>query len=235
MVNFHQLRTWRADGVEVHDFVRRLLTSDVSSDDIVRAWGLAFDLSEHVPAPSDQLVEEVEEVLSLAAAQVPPGARSEAGLTRVDVEEYVEHTEWELALEVLGDFEGITWQTPRYWDLLAGAAVQMDLDPEWFHWRRGESIHGLLRAELRLDEAAQAVPAQGLRPVWDLSGGERKIAAIWVESKPVLEPGGRATVRLQPLMPSAWAHLVRGDQITFQQDGEPMGTAKIVEKVPPRP
>ena len=179
--------------------------------------------------------DEIEDVLRLAAADVPPGARSETGLTRVDVEEYVEHTEWELALDVLGDFEGITWQTPRYWDLLAGAAVQMEIDPAWFHWRRGEAIHGLLRAELTLEEAADDVPAQGARPVWDLSGGERKVAAMWVESKPVLEPGGTATVRLRPLMPSAWTHLVRGDQITFQQYGRPMGTAKIVEKVPPRP
>ncbi|HEX8865959.1 MAG TPA: hypothetical protein VF821_09925 [Lentzea sp.] len=180
-------------------------------------------------------LEEVEEVLCLALAQVPPGARSDAELTRVDVEEYLDHAEWELALDVLGDFEGITWQTPRYWDLLAGAAVQMDLDPAWFDWRRGESIHGLLRAELRLDEAAEAVPATGTRPVWDLSGGERKVAAMWVESKPVLEPGGRATVRLRPLMPSAWTHLVRGDRITYLQSGGPVGTARIVEKVPPRP
>lgn len=235
MVNFHQLRTWRADGLEIRDVVRRLLTSDMSSDDIVKAWGLAFDLSGDVPQGPEQFVDEVSEVLATAIAEVPPGARSDAGLTSVDVEEYVEHAEWELALEVLGDFEGITWQTPRYWDLLAGAAVQMDLDPSWFYWRARESIHGLLRAELRLDEAAQAVPAQGMRPVWDLSGGERKVAAMWVESKPVLEPGDRATVRLRPLMPSAWTHLVRGDQIALLQDGEPMGTAKIVEKVPPRP
>ena len=235
MVNFHQLRTWQADGVEIHDIVRRLLTSDASSDDIVRAWGLAFDLSGDVPQRAEQLLEEVSDVLTLAVAEVPPGARSDAGLTRIDIEEYVELAEWELALEVLGDFEGITWQTPRYWDLLAGAAVQMDLDPAWFYWRARESIHGLLRAELTLDEAAEAVPAQGSRPVWDLSGGERKVAAMWVESKPVLEPGTRATVRLRPLMPSAWTHLVRGDRITFQQFGEPMGTAKIVEKVPPRP
>jgi hypothetical protein len=180
-------------------------------------------------------LEEVEEVLGLALAQVPPGARSEADLTRLDIEEYLDHAEWELALDVLGGFEGITWQTARYWDLLAGVAAQLDLDPAWFDWRRGESIHGLLRAELRLDAAAEAVAAQGTLPVWDLSGGERRVAAMWVESKPVLEPGRRATVRLRPLMPSAWTHLIRGDQITYQQGGEPRGTARIVEKVPPRP
>ncbi|MEV6244107.1 hypothetical protein [Lentzea sp. NPDC051838] len=233
MVDFHQLRTWHAD--EVHDVVRRLLTADVTSNDIARAWGLAFDLSGATSVRSaDHDLAEVEEVLALAAAQVPPGACSDAGLTGFDVEEYLEHTEWELALDVLGDFEGITWQTPRYWDLLAGAAVQMDLDPAWFHWRRGESIHGLLRAELTLDPAAEGVRFQGTRPVWDLSGGERRVAAMWVE-KQTLEPGERATVRLRPLLPSAWTHLARGDLITYQQFGESMGTAKIVEKVPPRP
>lgn len=179
--------------------------------------------------------DEVSDVLLLAAADVPPGARSGTGQTRVDVEEYVEHTEWELALDVLGDFEGITWQTPRYWDLLAGAAVQLEIDPAWFHWRRGESIHGLLRVELTLDEAAEDVAAQGTRAVWDLSGGERKVAAIWVESRPVLKSGATATVRLRPLMPSAWVHLVRGDRIAFLQYGEVVGMARIVEKVPARP
>ncbi len=193
------------------------------------------DFHQRRTSQAEQLLEEVSDVLALVVAEVPPGERSEAGLTRIDVEEYLEHAEWELALDVLGDFEGITWQTPRYWDLLAGAAVQMDLDPAWFYWRARETIHGLLRAELTLDEEAVAVPAQGMRPVWDLSGGERKVAAMWAESKPVLEPGDRATVRLRPLMPSAWAHLVRGDQITFLQNGEPAGAARIVEKVPPRP
>lgn len=244
MVNFHQLRAWQSDGVEIRETVRRLLTTGMSSDDVVKAWGLVFDLTGTVvPRGHDGFaqafeegeLEEVEDVLRLAVAEVPPGARSEAGLTRIDVQEYVEHAEWELALDILGDFEGITWQTPRYWDLLAGAAVQMEIDPAWFHWRRGEAIHGLLRAELALHEAAEDVAARGTRPVWDLSGGERKVAAMWVESKPVLEPGNTATVRLRPLMPSAWTHLVRGDQITFQQYGEPRGTAKIVEKVPPRP
>lgn len=201
----------------------------------LRAWQSVVQPRTVVEQHSDDEIDEIEDVLRLAAAQVPPGVRSEAALTGVDVEEYVEHTEWELALDVLGDFEGITWQTPRYWDLLAGAAEQMEIDPAWFHWRRGEAIHGLLRAELTLHEAAEDVPAQGTRPVWDLSGGERKVAAMWVESKPVLKPGDRAMVRLRPLMPPAWTHLVRGDQITFLQHGEPRGTAKIVEKVPPRP
>ena len=101
MVNFHQLRTWQADGIEVHDVVRRLLRGDGSSDDIVKAWGLAFDLTGDLPSVPDQPLDEISEVLTLAAASVPPGARSDAGITRVDVEEYVDHAEWELALEVL--------------------------------------------------------------------------------------------------------------------------------------
>src|SRR5687767_12000011 len=113
----------------------------------LRAW--RSDAVQHRVEVSDN---EVEEVLRLAVAEVPPGARSETGLTR-------------------------------------GAAVQMEIDPAWFHWRRGEAIHGLLRAELALHDAAEDVAARGTRPVWDLSGGERKVAAMWVEWKPVLEPG----------------------------------------------
>ncbi|MFI6101935.1 hypothetical protein ACIA8G_40835 [Lentzea sp. NPDC051213] len=256
MINFHQLRAWRADGVEEREITRRLAVSDMSTDDILNAWSLAFevsldaanaamqkgyeatvqyDLMRGLERLSDGELDEVGDLLRLAAAEVPSHARSGAGLSVAEVLEQIDREEWWLALDVLGEFEGVTWQTHRYWDLLAEVALQIEVEPSWYLWRRGEAVHGLIRAELTLDPAAEAVPAQGTRPVWQHSDGERRVAAMWVEQKQALAPGAQATARLRPFLPDAWNHLTPGDQIVFQQYGEPMGTAKIIEKVPPRP
>lgn len=170
---------------------------------------------------------EIGELLGLAAAMVPPELQTE------DVLDHLDHEEWELVLEMLGEFDGNTWQTPRYWDLLAEAAVQMDLDQAWFRWRCAESIHGLLRVDLLLAHDADPLPVRGQRPTWDLTGNERRVAAVWIERKPrELEAGARATARLRPLVPTAWSHLAKGDVIGLC---EPViGTATIVERVPPR-
>lgn len=161
----------------------------------------------------------------MAAGLVPAELQSE------DVLDFLEHQEWELVLDLLGEFGGNTWQPPRYWALLAEAATQMDSDAAWFQWRCVESIQGLLRVDLVLAHDAEPLPARGQRPMWDLTGTER-VAALWIETKPLLGPGERATARLRPFVPPAWAHLAKGDVITLL-GGSP-GTATIIEKVPPR-
>lgn len=168
---------------------------------------------------------ELGELLQLAAGLVP------AEIQNQDVLDHLDHEEWELVLDLLGEFDGNTWQTPRYWALLAEAAVQLDADEAWFQWRCVESIQGLLRIDLVLAHDAEPLPARGERPIWDLTGAERA-AALWIESKPELNPGERATARLRPFVPTGWAHLGRGDVIGLC--GRSPGTATIIEKVPPR-
>ncbi|SDG97667.1 hypothetical protein SAMN05216553_11440 [Lentzea fradiae] len=170
---------------------------------------------------------EIGELLRFAVGLVPPELLDD------DVLDHLDHEEWELVLDLLGELAGNTWQTPRYWALLAEAATQLEADEAWFRWRCVESIQGLLRVELTLSVDAEPLRARGERPAWDLTGGERRLAALWIETKPTLGPGERATARLRPFVPQAWAHLGRGDVITLH--GRSPGTAKVVEKVPPRP
>ncbi|MEU7475238.1 hypothetical protein AB0A63_04590 [Lentzea sp. NPDC042327] len=169
---------------------------------------------------------EVGELLRLAAAQVPADVRSE------DLLDYLDHEEWDLVLDLLGDHPGNTWQTPRFWALLAEAATELDQDEAWFQWRCVESIQGLLRVQLTLAHDAEPLEARNQRPTWDLTGDER-VAALWIESKPTLYAGERATARLRPFVPTAWAHLAKGDRISLL--GRSPGTATVIEKVPPRP
>ncbi|GHH60298.1 hypothetical protein [Lentzea cavernae] len=170
---------------------------------------------------------EIGELLRFAASMVPAEVRN------ADLLDYLDLEEWELVLHHLGEFDGHTWQTPRFWALLAEAAIQMDQDDAWFQWRCVESIQGLLRVELTLSVEAEPLRARGERPMWDVTGRQQRVAALWIESKPVLNPGERATARLRPFVPPAWAHLIRGDVITLH--GSSPGMAKIIEKVPPRP
>lgn len=165
--------------------------------------------------------------MRFAAGMIPAEVQS------ADLFDYLDLEEWELVLDLLGGFDGHTWQTPRYWALLAEAATQLDADEAWFQWRCVESIQGLLRVELVLSVDAEPLQARGERPMWDVTGKHQRLAALWIESKPVLGPGERATARLRPFVPSAWVHLIRGDVITLH--GSSPGTAKIIERVPPRP
>jgi hypothetical protein len=45
----------------------------------------------------------------------------------------------------------------------------------------------------------------------------------------MLEPGGRAKVRLVPLTPAHWTHVQPGQQITMHEDRTVAGTAVILE------
>lgn len=90
---------------------------------------------------------DVPELLRRAADLVPASARSDAGLSAEDVRQYLSHDEWEVALGILEDFDGVQWQPFEYWSLLADAAQQMWLknDAAWCHWRATETRHGIIR------------------------------------------------------------------------------------------
>jgi len=166
------------------------------------------------------------DALLRAAALVPAEARNDAGCSVSDVLEYLDHNEFEVALGLLEDFDGISWQTPEFWDLMIEAAQRMRLDTTWLLWRGRETRQGLLRVDLELAHDAAAV-ATGSR-LWDLGDGVPRPAALSIESMPELAPGGRATARLLPDAPEAW-HLAPGDVITMYEQRSVAGMATVVE------
>ncbi|MEU4818220.1 hypothetical protein AB0G03_21445 [Micromonospora aurantiaca] len=185
----------------------------------------------------------VAELLARAAAMVPADVANEAGVTRVDVREYLDHDEWEVALDLLADLD-TGWRPPTVrWDLLIDSADVMGLSDAaaWCRWGRWESIHGIVRAELRLLSPAEGgrqnpVPGKGiLRPPWDIgrrtAAGDPDllVARIWVESALALPPAATGSVRLGPLSPALWRHLQPGMTITMHEGRPTVGTATIIE------
>ncbi|NDU74599.1 hypothetical protein GWI34_18460 [Actinomadura sp. DSM 109109] len=186
---------------------------------------------------------DVPDLLRRATALIPPDVRSDAGLGAGDVEDYLVHDDWESALLILEDFDGVQWQTVRYWDLLIAAARQLWLgsDVAWLRWRRSETLHGLIRADLRLlppEEGGRSlpVPSDGrLRPLWSVGRttphghDDLSVAAVRVESAPEIPPGGSGAIRLLPLTPLNWRHLEPGDTITMHEGNPVRGTATITQ------
>lgn len=170
------------------------------------------------------------ELLRRALALVPEGVRNDVGASAADVREYLEQDEWDFALDLLGDFGGVAWQTPEYWALLTAAAAELHLPTEWFEWRGAEARQGLVRVDLQLASTRRSpIPARGvLRPLW-LAGDGGGVARMWVESKPELRAGDRATVRLLPLSPDLWRQLGPGDVITMHEGRPVAGTAVVIE------
>ncbi|MFD6663683.1 hypothetical protein ACFWDK_15120 [Micromonospora chalcea] len=186
---------------------------------------------------------DVAELLARAAAMVPADVVNEAGVTRVDVREYLDHDEWEVALDLLADLD-TGWRPPTvWWDLLIDSADVMGLldAAAWCRWGRWESIHGIVRAELRLLSPAEGgrqtpVPGKGvLRPLWDIgrrtAAGDPDllVARIWVESALALPPAATGSVRLGPLSPALWRPLQPGMTITMHEGRPTVGTATIIE------
>jgi hypothetical protein len=186
---------------------------------------------------------DVSEMLRRAADLVPLRARSDAGLTADDVREYLRENELEVALGMLADFEGVHWQTVEFWGLLASVAGQMSLrdDEAWCQWRKGETLHGIIRADLQLvspDDGGRRMPVPGtgqLRPMWAINHPGREsdtdlhVARIWVEWAPEIGPGERGSIRLSPLTPASWRHLTPGDVITMHERQPVSGSATITE------
>ncbi|WEV26565.1 hypothetical protein OYE22_16190 [Streptomyces sp. 71268] len=192
---------------------------------------------------------DVPELLEAASLLVPEEAATENDITVRDIWDYLVHDEWETVLGLLEELGEARSLPLAFWEQLAEAADQLRLERSaaWCHWRCSELRNGVIRADLTLRPAAEArrttpIPGAGvLRPMWDTghlspTGGRAvSIAGLWVENMPVLEPGGRATVRLVPLTPSHWTHVRPGQQITMHEDRSVAGTAVVVEARPPVP
>ncbi|WP_103890082.1 hypothetical protein [Actinacidiphila yanglinensis] len=194
---------------------------------------------------------DVSELLEAASLLVPEAVATENDVTVNDVWDYLAHDEWEVALDLLEELGDVHPLPLVFWQTLATAAEQMRLDRSaaWCHWRCFETRNGIIRADLTLrpaHEARRQTPFSGagvLRPTWNIGAptGEPDlhIAALWVEFMPVVEPGGRATVRLAPLSPAKWQQLQPGQVITMHEDRTVAGTAVLLEiegpSVPPEP
>lgn len=189
---------------------------------------------------------DVPELLRRAARHVPAVATGAAGTTVADANEYLDHDEWEVALDILVELGDVYRSEIAFWDLLAEAARMMwqSRTERWCHWRRFEVVHGVVRADLQLVDPDVAggrrtpIPGDGrLRPLWDIgdvtAAGDPDlyVARLWVEAQPDLQPGGRAVIRLAPLSPLRWRRLAAGDVITMHEQVPVVGTATIVESV----
>ena len=176
------------------------------------------------------------ELLRTAARELPDW------LPRDDLDDYLAHDEWELALDVLLDRGDDYPATTSFFRTLEEAAHRMRLgrSAAWCAWRRREVLHGVIRAELRLVPGVRriAIPGAGqIRSLWDIGlvtpAGEPELAValIWVEFAPELAPGGSGPVRLAPLTAVRWHHLRPGDRITMHEQRPVAGTATITEAV----
>ncbi|MER6854595.1 hypothetical protein [Streptomyces pilosus] len=186
-------------------------------------------------------------LLSRATGLLPRGARSGIGATVEEVRDFERRQEWEFVLELLLDFGNGPPVPGAYWSLLETAARQLMLErtARWCAWREGETRHGVFRAELTLlpaGEGRRVTAFQGdgwLRPVWDIglrtAGGEPEmfVAVVWVEGAATLGPGESAPVRLAPLSPGRWRHLVPGAVLTLHEGRPVGGTATVLEVAPP--
>jgi hypothetical protein len=174
-----------------------------------------------------------------AARLCSADVRTEFG---ADVVGYVAHDEWEMALVLLQELGDVQPCPPAFWTLLADVArlLWLESDVVWYEWRRSEASAGAFLAELSLHDGGRATaipPGRLLRPMWDigLPTGEFAIAGLWVEGRVALEPGRCARVRLVPLTPEYWGHLVPGDVVTMHETRVAAGSARIVQVVPPVP
>ncbi|MFE1457830.1 hypothetical protein ACFW7K_23715 [Streptomyces sp. NPDC058735] len=189
-------------------------------------------------------------LLRRATGLLPREARISIGATVEDVRAYERQQDWAFVLDLLLEFGDEHPAPVEFWSLLAAAARQLMLDEtaRWCDWREGEARHGLIRARLdllRTEDGGQRTAFSGhghLRPLWDVGTArsgvgrgrpEFRIALLWVEDAARPAPGERATVRLAPLSPRFWRHLVPGDVITMHEGTPPVGTATIIQASPP--
>ncbi|MGW1893311.1 hypothetical protein ACWCP6_24150 [Streptomyces sp. NPDC002004] len=183
------------------------------------------------------------EFLEAHSLLVPERIATANEITVSDVWDHLAVDEWDVALGVLEERRGDRPLPPGFWDTLATAAGQLGLERSaaWCRWRACEARNGIIRADLTLRPVGEArrrtpVPGAGvLRPMWNIGhpapNGEPRlaIARLWVEYVPVLPPGGRATVRLDPLDRSGWQHLRPGQVITMHEDRTVAGSAVVLE------
>jgi hypothetical protein len=180
-------------------------------------------------------------LLRQAAAELP------AGLPRADLDDYLAHDEWEVALEVLLDRGDEFAATTSFFQTLEEAADRMRLQRSaaWCAWRRREVLHGVVRAEVRLVPGAGGAGIAGgglVRALWDIGlvtpagAPDLAVALVWVEYALDLPPGGAGSVRLAPITALRWDHLQPGDRITMHNQrrsdagrGAAAGIATVTE------
>ncbi|MGA5062741.1 hypothetical protein ACPB9E_03035 [Streptomyces exfoliatus] len=182
-------------------------------------------------------------ILEAASLLVPEDIATGNDITVSDVWDYLTHDEWELALGLLQEL-GDGWTAPPgFWEELGRAAGRLGFERsrEWCWWRSAETRVGVFRADLALRPTGETfrrtpIPGAGvLLPMWDIGNQkddgapELDIARVWVEFAPGLPPGARTPVRLLPLNPVRWSHLVPGDRITLYECAVAGGTASILE------
>lgn len=192
---------------------------------------------------ADHCAMDVIELLESASLLVPEETATGNDITVKDVWDHLAHDEWQIALNLLEELGDGHPLPLTFWERLAGAAEQLHLERSaaWCHWRCSEIRNGVIRADLTLRPAAESrrrTPISGhgeLRPMWDIghlspTGGVAvSVARLWVEDMPLLEPGGRAAVRLVPLTPSHWRHVAPGRRISMHEDRTVAGTAVVTE------
>lgn len=143
---------------------------------------------------------DVPKLLEAASLLVPPEIATENDITVNDVWEYLVHDEWEVALGLLEELGCVQPLQLSFWETLATAAEQMQLEKSaaWCRWRCHETRNGIIRADLTVRPASEGrrqTPFSGagvLRPMWDI--GNRtptdepalNIASVWVEFTPFL-------------------------------------------------
>ncbi|MCA6094104.1 hypothetical protein LE181_18290 [Streptomyces sp. SCA3-4] len=185
----------------------------------------------------------VPELLESAGLLAAEAAATDNDVTVADVWDYLVNDEWDTALDLLEDLGDGRPPPPAFWEAMAEAAeeLRMERSAAWCRWRCFEARNGVMRADLTLSPAGATrrttpVPGAGvLRPMWNIGhhsptgGPSWSVAALWIEGRPSLPPGGRAPVRLFPLTPAHWRHLRPGDRITMHEDRSVAGTATILE------
>jgi hypothetical protein len=113
-------------------------------------------------------------------------------------------------------------------------------------WERREREDGFLRVRLRLltsDEGGRRGPiAGGYRASWNI--GSRVQSDDWTisdapllledrEDEEWLAPGATADVRIHPLFPEFWTHVVPGDHIDMHEGSRVVGHGEVLEIVAP--
>ncbi|MEV1178447.1 hypothetical protein [Nonomuraea sp. NPDC049784] len=194
------------------------------------------------------MVDLQDSLLLQAARMCPADIRTEeTGISVADVLDYVKHDEWEMALLLLEDLGDAHPQPPQFWSLLAEAARQMWLhrDVDWCEWRVAEARAGVVRAELCLtprEDGGRPLPippGHVLKPLWDVGlrtpEGDPLFctAALWIEGRDPLEPGGCASARLAPFTFDHWQYLKPGDEVTMHEMRPPVGVARVIAVAPP--
>lgn len=161
--------------------------------------------------------------------------------TLATFDEYLSHTELELAADVLVDFGDERGDlTTAFWDALRSAYDEMGLERRAKHcrYRMYEAKHGFVEAQLTLRPTdaggRKRAISSDYRPDWNLgkrtATGEMEIsgAPVTLEDAESISPGGSGRVRLHPLWREAWTELKPGTEIDMHEGRRVVGRAVVL-------